>query len=362
MADITRRRFLETSAAAGVGAAAAADALVSLSSAEAADAPAKDAGLRLCRYLPGTGLDIHVGLYFDDHIVDLQQLAKAAKVQLPARANPDLLEYLPPEGKSARLAGELADQYRKLPAGEQAKLKTALSSGIRVIVPIPEPKKVILLAGNYADHIIESGGVAPERKETFPYFFWKPPSTTLTNPGAPIRIPKVSPDHVDWELELGVIIGKRCQNVSDKDALGYVAGYSVCNDISDRKFTINKERKKRDKDGFFDWLHGKWHDTFLPMGPCVRSAATLADPQKLAMKLRVNDKVMQDASTGQMIFPVAAIVSVLSTFTTLEPGDIIVTGTPAGVGSGRKPPVYLKKGDIVEAEIEGIGLLRNPVE
>jgi 2-keto-4-pentenoate hydratase/2-oxohepta-3-ene-1,7-dioic acid hydratase in catechol pathway len=271
----------------------------------------------------------------------------------------DLLDYLPPAGKSAKAAQELNDRFQKLKAADQQRLSLPVESA-KLRVPVPEPKKVILLAGNYAAHITEGGGQAPERLETFPYFFWKPPSTTLTHPGDPVRVPAVSPKHVDWEVELGVIMGKRCRDVSEKDALQYVAGYSVCNDISDRKFQINPGRKKRDKDSFFDWLHGKWHDTFLPMGPCVLSAAGV-DPQKLPLKLKVNGQVMQDASTAQMIFPVAAIVSILSTFTTLEPGDIISTGTPSGVGHARKPPVYLKAGDVVEAEIAGIGVLRNPV-
>jgi 2-keto-4-pentenoate hydratase/2-oxohepta-3-ene-1,7-dioic acid hydratase in catechol pathway len=171
----------------------------------------------------------------------------------------------------------------------------------------------------------------------------------------------VSPHHVDWELELGVLIGRRTRDVSEKDALGSVAGYTVCNDVSDRKFQINPNRKPRERDRFHDWLHGKWHDTFLPMGPCIRSAASVPNPQQFPMKLRVNGQVMQDANTSQMIFPVAALVSILSSFTTLEPGDVIVTGTPAGVGHSRKPPVYLKSGDQVEAEIAGIGVLRNPV-
>ncbi len=176
-----------------------------------------------------------------------------------------------------------------------------------------------------------------------------------------MRIPAVSPKHIDWEVELGVILGKRCSQVSEQDALNYVAGYTVCNDISDRRFQINPGRKKRDKDSFFDWLHGKWHDTFLPVGPCVVAATSVPDPQRLPLKLRVNGQVMQDASTAQMIFPVAALVAILSSFVTLEPGDIISTGTPSGVGHARKPPIYLKPGDLVEAEIGSIGVLRNPV-
>jgi 2-keto-4-pentenoate hydratase/2-oxohepta-3-ene-1,7-dioic acid hydratase in catechol pathway len=273
----------------------------------------------------------------------------------------NLLDYLPPEGKSAKAIQDLADRYAKLPAADQERLSRP-TEGARLRVPIPEPKKVILLAGNYGDHIREGGKEeAPERKETFPYFFWKPPSTTLTDPGAPVRIPKVSPKSIDWEIELGVIIGKRCKDLTEKEALSCVAGYTVCNDISDRKFQINPGRKERPKDSYFDWLHGKWHDTFLPAGPCVLSAAVVPDPQRFPLKLKVNGEVMQNANTGQMIFPVAAIVSILSSFMTLEPGDLIVTGTPSGVGAGRKPQVFLKSGDILEAEIGGIGLLKNPV-
>jgi 2,4-didehydro-3-deoxy-L-rhamnonate hydrolase len=315
--------------------------------------------MRLCRYQHNG--NVEAALYLDDRLVSLPRLAAELGIKLPASPSGDLLEYLPPDGKGMRAAQELLQRFGKLPAADQQRLSRPLE-GARLRVPVPEPKKVILLAGNYASHIEEGGREkALERQETYPYFFWKPPSTTLTHPGDPVRIPKVSPNHIDWEVELGVIIGKRCRNVSEKDALGYVAGYSVCNDISDRKFQINPGRKKRDKDGYFDWLHGKWHDTFLPMGPCILSAATLPDPQKLPLKLKVNGQVMQDANTAQMIFPVAAVVSILSTFTTLEPGDIISTGTPSGIGHARKPPIYLKNGDVVEAEIGGIGVLRNPV-
>ncbi len=314
--------------------------------------------MRLCRYQHNG--NVEAALYLDDGIVNLHKLAAELGVKLPAGMSNNLLDYLPPEGKSAAAAAELLERFQKLPAGDQARLRLA-HDGVKLRVPIPEVKKAILLAGNYAEHIREGGGEAPERKETFPYFFWKPPSTTLTHPGDPIRIPKVSPNHVDWEVELGVIIGKRCKDVAEAEALKYVAGYSVCNDVSDRQFQINPMRKPRERDKFHDWLHGKWHDTFLPMGPCVRSAAATPNPQKFPLKLRVNGKTMQDANSGQMIFPVAALVSILSSFITLEPGDVIVTGTPAGVGAARKPPIFLKAGDVVEAEIEGIGILKNPV-
>lgn len=314
--------------------------------------------MRLCRYQHnGT---VEVALYFDDRLVSLNRVADELKIKVPTPNSSSILDYLPPDGRSAKAALQVHDQYIKMPPGEQRRLSRPIKEA-RLRVPLPEPKKIILLAGNYAAHIVEGGGKAPERQETFPYFFSKPPSTTLTDPGAPVRIPAVSPDHIDWEVELGVIIGRACRNVNEKDALRYVAGYTVCNDISDRRFQINPRRKPRERDAFYDWLHGKWHDTFLPTGPCIRSAASLPDPQKMRLTLRVNGKTMQDASTAQMIFSVAALVSILSSFVTLEPGDLISTGTPSGVGHARKPPVYLHAKDTVEAEIEGIGVLRNPV-
>src|SRR5262249_46019463 len=153
---------------------------------------------------------------------------------------------------------------------------------------------------------------------TFPYVFMKPPSTTLTPAGKPIRLPAVSPAAVDWELELAVVIGRRVKNVSEADALGAVAGYTVINDISHRRYRPNPSRKPREKDAFFDWLHGKWFDGFCPCGPCVIAADSVPDPQRLRMKLTLNGETRQDASTAQMIFPVAALIEFISRMVTLE--------------------------------------------
>jgi 2-keto-4-pentenoate hydratase/2-oxohepta-3-ene-1,7-dioic acid hydratase in catechol pathway len=296
--------------------------------------------MRLCRFQGEEGVSI--GLYDERGTVPIAADCDSV----------DLLDYLPPDGRLMDVA------KRAECPGPAARSEAATR---RLLVPLPTPKKVILLAGNYAEHIREQGGQAAEREQTFPYFFWKPPSTTLTNPGDPIVLPDISPDHVDWEAELGVIIGRQARNLPEQEALDYVAGYTVCNDVSDRNFKLQPKRQPRERDRFFDWLHGKWHDTFLPTGPCVLAAGPDVDPQQMAIRLRVNGKTMQDASTSQMIFPVAALISILSSFMTLERGDIISTGTPSGVGHGRKPPVYLRAGDVVEAEIEGIGVLRNPV-
>ena len=233
-------------------------------------------------------------------------------------------------------------------------------SEVRLLVPNPRPNKLFLLAGNYAKHIEEGGDTAVERAETFPYVFMKPPSTTLTDPGAPVRIPRSSPDHIDWELELGVVIGKGGKHIAEADALDHVAGYTIFNDISDRGYRPNPDRKERPRDGFFDWLHGKWHDSSCPSGPCIASAHTLTDPQSLGMQLRVNGDLKQDASTAQQIFPVAAVIEFISQMTSLEPGDMISTGTAAGVGNTTK--TFLKPGDRIEAKIDSIGTLVSPVE
>ena len=310
--------------------------------------------MRLCRYeLDG---QTAVGFYSKSSVIPLVAAATAARVTLPGGNG--LLPYLTC-GESRAAVAALQSRIENLDDAGRAELSVPAAS-IKLLVPIPAPTKVLLLAGNYTAHIEEGGGRAEERADTFPYVFMKPPLTTLTHPGDPIRVPAISPDHVDWELELGVIIGRRCKGVSEADALDYVAGYTVVNDISDRQFKPNPGRKQREKDGFFDWLHGKWHDTFCPMGPCVLPADEQPDPQTMKLTLRVNGDVKQDSSTSEMVFPVAAIVEFLSSYVTLEPGDIISTGTPAGVG--KTTGTFLHAGDVVDAEIGGIGVLHNPVE
>ena len=309
--------------------------------------------MRLCRYRIDEERS-GIGIYLEQSVVPVD--AFTALLRNP-RLSANVLDYLP--------GGVLHDSWHKLRrrldelSPEAVEFLSVPADQVQLLAPIPDPSKILLLAGNYSKHIEEGGGKAEERAKTFPYVFMKP-ITTLNNPGAPIRIPAVSPDNIDWELELGVIIGRRCHGVSEADALDYVAGYTVVNDISDRVFKPNPERNQRPKDVFFDWLHGKWHDTFCPMGPCVLPADDCPDPQSLKMTLKVNGQVEQDASTADMVFPVAAIVSFVSSFVTLEPGDIISTGTPDGVGHPKGK--HLKPGDVVEAEIEGIGVLRNPVE
>lgn len=316
--------------------------------------------MRLCRFRFQQQTEI--GFYDEQCVVRWNgavlayQAATNERVQAPATDN--LLDLLPPNGPAFGAARRIAD-WLKTNAATLPSDAVLVRSAVELLVPIQHPNKLFLLAGNYAEHIKEGGGIAAERAETFPYVFMKPPTTTLTDPGKPIRVPTVSPNAVDWELELAVIIGRRCKHVKEEEALNYVAGYTVINDISDRKFRPNPSRKKRDRDVFFDWLHGKWHDSFCPCGPCIVSADAIPDPQNLAMKLTLNGQTRQDASTAQMIFPVAAVIAFIADFVTLEPGDIISTGTPAGVGN--TTGTYVKPGDVLEASIASIGKLVSPV-
>ncbi len=211
--------------------------------------------------------------------------------------------------------------------------------------PIPDPDKIICIGLNYADHADEAGLA----RTAVPVFFAKF-RNSLIGPTSPICLPKVSAE-IDYEGELAVVIGAQCKDVSEQEALQYVAGYTIMNDVSARDLQMQTSQ----------WIAGKALDTFAPMGPGIVPAWEIADPQTLALTTRVNGRVVQQASTATMIFSVATIVAFLSSLMTLEPGDIIATGTPSGVGFKRTPPLFLRDGDIVEVEIDGIGLLRNPV-
>jgi 2-keto-4-pentenoate hydratase/2-oxohepta-3-ene-1,7-dioic acid hydratase in catechol pathway len=315
--------------------------------------------MRICRIRKGG--QPRAAFYDEQHVIPVA----AASALFTARtgesllipAGDNLLDFLP--GGSGFVAARRLADWLAQPGSDVPLEHVVPTDRAELLVPIPRPNKIFLLAGNYADHIREGGGLAAERAETFPYVFMKPPTTTFTHPGKPIRIPAVSPAAIDWELELAVVIGRRTKGVTEAAALESVAGYTVINDISNRKFKPNPTRKERPKDNFFDWLHGKWHDSFCPCGPCITSADAISDPQTLAMQLRLNGEIRQDASTALQIFPVAAVIEFISSFVTLEPGDIISTGTPAGVGN--TTGTYLKPGDLMHGTIASIGTLTTPV-
>jgi 2-keto-4-pentenoate hydratase/2-oxohepta-3-ene-1,7-dioic acid hydratase in catechol pathway len=209
--------------------------------------------------------------------------------------------------------------------------------------PVPDPEKIVCLGLNYPEHAAEAELDIPP----VPTFFAKF-RNSLVGPTSPVILPPG--DHfIDYEGELAVVIGKRCKHVSEQEALAYVAGYTVCNDVSARMLQMQTSQ----------WTAGKAIDTFLPMGPAIVLAADIPYPQTLTLTTRVNGEVVQLESTSQMIFSVAKTLAFLSSFMTLEPGDLIATGTPSGIGARRQPPLFLQPGDIVEVEIERIGMIRN---
>jgi 2,4-diketo-3-deoxy-L-fuconate hydrolase len=231
-------------------------------------------------------------------------------------------------------------------------------SSVKLAAPLPCPGKLLCLAGNYAEHIQEGGGVYVGKEKMIPRFFSKPCSTIIAT-GEAIRIPE-STGFADWELELAVVIGKSGRDLTPEQAADYIAGYTIFNDISARELTFRKDLPQQEGDYYFDWLVGKWLDTFGPMGPWITLKDEVPHPDRLGMKLWLNGTLQQDANTGQMIFSPAEAIAFISQFVTLNPGDVISTGTPAGVGHSKK--LRLNPGDHIRGEIEGLGVLENSVE
>ncbi len=211
--------------------------------------------------------------------------------------------------------------------------------------PVPDPDKILCIGLNYAEHANEAGLAQTQ----VPIFFGKY-RNSLVGPTSPILLPRAS-NQIDYEGELAVIIGTRCKEVSEQEALQYVAGYTIMNDVSARDLQMQTSQ----------YMAGKALDTFAPMGPGIVLASDIPNPQDLVLTTKVNGQVVQHANTADMIFSVAKVITFLSTLMTLEPGDIIATGTPSGVGFKRTPPLFLHDGDVVEVEIEGIGRIHNPV-
>lgn len=213
--------------------------------------------------------------------------------------------------------------------------------------PIPDPAKIVCLGLNYRDHAAESGMPIPEEPVLFSKY-----ATTLIGHNAEIVLPRSSSE-VDYEAELVVVVGAGGRHIPKEQAYQHVAGYTIGHDVSARDWQLNKPGKQ--------WMAGKTFDTFAPTGPELVSADEIPDPHDLAVSLRLNGKTMQSSNTSRMIFKIDEIIAYLSGIFTLETGDMIFTGTPPGVGMARKPPVWLQPGDLVEVEIERLGVLRNHV-
>lgn len=259
----------------------------------------------------------------------------AALVREPlGRLGTSTLEAQLARGMSAVIADTMAVDTTAHPLNE-----------LRLEAPVASPCKFIAVGRNYREHAAESGSQVPD----LPMIFGILPSA-IVGPFDDIELPGASVQ-IDWEGELGVVIGRTARNVRRADALSVIAGYTAINDVSARDL--------QKKDG--QWTRAKSFDTFKPMGPCLVSADELGLAEDLRISVKVSGRPKQDASTALMVFPVAELIEFISAFCTLQPGDVIATGTPSGVGNGEKPPSFLRAGDVVETEIEGIGLMSNRV-
>jgi 2-keto-4-pentenoate hydratase/2-oxohepta-3-ene-1,7-dioic acid hydratase in catechol pathway len=278
------------------------------------------------------------GIAIENKIVDATMAAKAANILMDDGeiSNRAIIQLAPDEQE------QLAQAARELARLEN--YNTYLVEDVHLGPPIPDPDKIICLGLNYRSHIEETGFDLP----TVPLLFAKY-RNALIGPRSSICLPNIS-EEIDYEGELAVVIGRQCKDVPEEIALEYVAGYMVLNDISARDLQFRTSQ----------WLSGKSLDTFAPCGPAL-VINEISDSQNLDISTRLNGQTLQQSNTRYMIFSVPKTISYISQLMTLEPGDIIATGTPEGVGFKRTPPIFLRDGDIVEVEIEKIGILRNPV-
>jgi acylpyruvate hydrolase len=298
------------------------------------------------------------GAQLDGQVVDLNRAYRAALQQAgnyeelavaDARVPTDMAGFLSGGDSSLKAAQQALDFVRSQSGTDAQALHTPgtvyASDQVSLLQPVVRPSKVVCLGLNYRDHAAEAKMEAPR----FPILFHKV-AGSLIGEHQPIVLPHIS-TQVDYEAELAVIIGKRGKHISEQEALSYVAGYTNANDVSARDLQFRTPQ----------WTTGKMLDTFGPLGPALVTRDEVPDPQNLAIKTILNGQVLQDANTADMIFTVAFTVSYISQLVTLEPGDVIMTGTPPGIGSARTPPIFLKPGDTVTIEIERLGKLTNPV-
>jgi 2-keto-4-pentenoate hydratase/2-oxohepta-3-ene-1,7-dioic acid hydratase in catechol pathway len=277
---------------------------------------------------------IFVGVVKEDLVIDLA----ATAIKLPGSEQDDRFSDM----KRTIVNLPLIDGVLAKAAGAAV---TFPLSELTVLAPILNPEKIICIGLNYLDHAKESEMALPEE----PVFFNKF-NSSLTGPDSPVIMPRLS-TQIDYEGELAVVIGKRGKYIPQDQAMSYVAGYTAFNDVSARDLQFRGGQ----------WIKGKALDSFAPLGPYLVTASEIADPHRLKIRTLLNGVAMQDSTTAMMIFKIPRLISFLSELFTLEPGDLIATGTPPGVGFARKPPVFMKPGDRVTVSIEGIGDLTNPV-
>jgi 2-keto-4-pentenoate hydratase/2-oxohepta-3-ene-1,7-dioic acid hydratase in catechol pathway len=229
----------------------------------------------------------------------------------------------------------------------------------KMLAPIPNPGMVLSVGMNYHEHLKEMKTPVPEKPAAFTKSV-----ASIIGPDAPIRIPPGNPDMLDWEGEFSVVIGRPCHRVKAAQALDYVAGYTIVNDVSARDWVAPIFAAKGVMGPIHAWEHnllGKMFPTFCPMGPVLATKDEVPDPANVKLQTRLNGEVMQDANTDDLVFSVVQLIEYYSQFYLFRPGDVITTGSPSGVGYGRNPKRFMKPGDVVEVEVQGIGILRNPL-
>jgi 2-keto-4-pentenoate hydratase/2-oxohepta-3-ene-1,7-dioic acid hydratase in catechol pathway len=296
---------------------------------------------------------VRIGIVQDNEIIDVDLAARALNI-IPHEQMLDLLDHY---RQGMRELNAILNKAGDRPFSE-VKTFTEIGavhnlSDIQLAAPIPRPRKNLMCLGwNYAEHAKETAIIRGQdtKAPEYPVIFTKAPTTVNSPYGNIIIDPQVSVE-IDWEVELAVIIGNGGKNISEENAMSHVFGYTVLNDVTARDL---QSRHKQ-------FFKGKSIDGYCPMGPWIVTTDEIEDPQQLEVRLRVNGITKQEGNTSMMIFPIRTIIATLSQGMTLEPGDIIATGTPSGVGFTRNPPEFLKAGDVMETEVEGIGILRNVV-
>jgi 2-keto-4-pentenoate hydratase/2-oxohepta-3-ene-1,7-dioic acid hydratase in catechol pathway len=303
--------------------------------------------MKLAQFKPKNENHLRVGVLVGDVVCDVAELARAIKST--GAETPDWLVEVTSTLEIITRGPEALEEISALVNSDET-----TSSGTSLVarhvdevdfLPAVYPGKILAIGRNYADHAIEGGGEPPKA----PLIFAKL-SNALSAHNAPIVLPTIS-ETIDWEAELAVVIGRRAQAVSEGDALDYVFGYTLMNDVTARDL--------QRKDG--QWTRGKGLDTFAPLGPFITTRDEIEDIQNLRIEGLYNGEVTQTSNTSKMIFSIAYLISYISQGITLEPGDVIASGTPEGVGFFRDPPVLLKPGDVCEVRVEKLGTLRNPV-
>lgn len=291
--------------------------------------------MRLVSYKRSDGAE-RLGMFTEQGVIDLREAAQSANASPEPFAS--MLSFLN--------AGESGLNQARMLAKTPPQTSLVPLSSVHLLPPIPRPGKIVAVGLNYRDHAMESGAAQAPK---WPILFAKFPNS-IAGPEDPIVLPVGDPQ-IDYEAELAIVVGRKGKTIPAAKALDYIAGYMPLNDVSARTWQFGDKQ----------WVRGKSPDTFCPIGPYLTTRDDVPDPQDLSICARVNGVTLQNSNTSRMIFGVPQLMEFVSAAITLEPGDIIATGTPEGVGVFRKPPIFLKPGDIVEVEIERLGVLRNRV-